>query len=143
MTTVYLGLGSNLGDRAAYLNRAIQDMNSRGIHVRKMSSVIETDPVGGPPQGKFLNAVAECETTLTPDELYDVLKEIERSIGRVKTVQDGPRVIDLDILLYDQIKIKTPSLNIPHPKMRSRAFVMIPLREIAPNVAKDIEQCVL
>jgi 2-amino-4-hydroxy-6-hydroxymethyldihydropteridine diphosphokinase len=140
---VYLGLGSNLGDRADYINRAIQEMNNRGIRVRKMSTVIETDPVGGPPQGQFLNAVAECETKLTPAELLETLQHIEQTIGRVKTVKDGPREIDLDILIYDQVKLTTPGLTIPHPKMNSREFVMIPLREIAPHIAKDIEQCVL
>jgi 2-amino-4-hydroxy-6-hydroxymethyldihydropteridine diphosphokinase len=142
LAIVYLGLGSNLGDRTAYLNRAIQEMNNHGIAIRKMSSVIETDPVGGPPQGKFLNAVAQCETAFTPAELLQTLQAIELHLGRIKTVTDGPRVIDLDILIYDQIKMELPGLTIPHPKMRSREFVMAPLREIAPHIAKDIEQCV-
>jgi 2-amino-4-hydroxy-6-hydroxymethyldihydropteridine diphosphokinase len=141
MAIVYLGLGSNLGDRAGHIDRAIQDMAKCGIKVCKMSAVIETDPVGGPPQGKFLNAVVECETQLSPAELLKILKDIERSLGRVKTVTDGPREIDLDILMYDQLKLDVPGLTIPHPKMRSREFVMAPLREIAPQLAKDIEQC--
>jgi 2-amino-4-hydroxy-6-hydroxymethyldihydropteridine diphosphokinase len=141
MTTVYLGFGSNLGDRAGYIEAAIRDMAKRGIKVRKMSTVVETDPVGGPPQGKYLNAVAECETELTPADLLINLKEIEKKLGRVKTVPDGPRTIDLDILLYDHLKIKQDHLVIPHPKMASRDFVMGPLREIAPEVAQEIESC--
>jgi 2-amino-4-hydroxy-6-hydroxymethyldihydropteridine diphosphokinase len=141
MTTAYLGFGSNLGDRMGYINRAIRDMNERGIRLRKMSTVVETDPVGGPPQGKYLNAVAECETDLTPAELLATLKDIERDLGRVKTVPDGPRVIDLDILLYDHLKIKQDHLEIPHPKMLSREFVMGPLREIAPDIAEELKQC--
>ncbi len=141
MAIVYLGLGSNLGDRTAAISQAVQELNKNGIQVRKLSSVIETDPVGGPPQGKFLNAAAECETQLSPTELLKALQNIERVIGRIKNVTDGPRIIDLDILIYGQVKMKTPELTIPHPKMLSRAFVMTPLREIAPHIIKDTEQC--
>ncbi len=117
-------------------------MNKSGIRVQNISSIIETDPVGGPPQGKFLNAVAECETALTPIELLKTLQNIERNLGRVKAVQDGPREIDLDILVYDRVRIEIQGLTIPHPKMRFRDFVMVPLREIAPHIVKDLEQCV-
>jgi 2-amino-4-hydroxy-6-hydroxymethyldihydropteridine diphosphokinase len=141
MAIVYLGLGSNLGDRADYMSRAIQELGKNGVRLKKMSTVIETDPVGGPVQGKFLNAAAECETNLSPAELLKTLKNIERTMGRTKSVTDGPRIIDLDILLYDQVKMNTPELTIPHPKMLSRSFVMVPLREIAPHITKDIEQC--
>jgi 2-amino-4-hydroxy-6-hydroxymethyldihydropteridine diphosphokinase len=141
MAIVYLGLGTNLGDRAAYFERALQELKAHGIKILKMSSVIETDPVGGPPQGKFLNAVAQCETMLAPLELLKTLKRIERALGRTKTVIDGPREIDLDILLYDHIKLNTSELTIPHPKILSREFVMIPLREIAPAIAREIQSC--
>ena len=142
LATVYLGLGSNVGDRAAYIGRAIQEMSNRGIQVNKISSLIETDPVGGPPQGKFLNAAVECETALSPANLLKILKSIEHALGRVRTVTDGPREIDLDILMYDQLNMTTPYLTIPHPKMHLREFVMAPLREIAPDIAKDIKPCV-
>jgi 2-amino-4-hydroxy-6-hydroxymethyldihydropteridine diphosphokinase len=123
-----------MGDRAFYIKKAVRELEARGIQITKMSSVIETDPVGGPPQGKYLNAVAECATQLLPADLLITLQEIETSLGRVKTVVDGPRVIDLDILLYDQTKINKPNLIIPHPRLYSRDFVVSPLKEIAPHL---------
>ena len=125
-----------MGNRAAYIQQAVRELETRGIQITKMSSLIETEPVGGPPQGKYLNAVAECVTQLLPEDLLFTLQEIEKSIGRVKTIVDGPRVIDLDILLYDQIKIDKPDLVIPHPRMHSRDFVLTPLKEIAPQLLK-------
>ena len=126
-----------MGDRAFYIQQAIRELEARGVHIIKMSSVIETEPVGGPPQGKYLNAVAECAAQLSPEDLLSALQEIEKLIGRVKTVVDGPRVIDLDILLYDQIKLNTPDLIIPHPRMYSRDFVLNPLKEIAPHLLEE------
>ena len=125
-----------MGNRAAYIQQAVRELETRGIQITKMSSLIETEPVGGPPQGKYLNAVAECVTQLLPEDLLFTIQEIEKSIGRVKTVVGGPRVIDLDILLYDQIKINKPDLVIPHPRMHSRDFVLTPLKEIAPQLLK-------
>ena len=125
-----------MGNRAAYIQQAVRELETRGIQITKMSSLIETEPVGGPPQGKYLNAVAECVTQLLPEDLLFTIQEIEKSIGRVKTVVGGPRVIDLDILLYDQIKINKPDLVIPHPRMYSRDFVLTPLKEIAPQLLK-------
>lgn len=126
-----------MGNRAAYIQQAVRELETRGIQIAKMSSLIETEPVGGPPQGKYLNAVAECMTRLPPEDLLLALQEIEKSIGRIKTVVDGPRVIDLDILLYDQIEINNPDLVIPHPRMYSRDFVLNPLKEIAPQLFKE------
>ena len=126
-----------MGNRAAYIQQAVRELATRGIQITKMSSLIETEPVGGSPQGKYLNAVAECTTQLLPEDLLFALQEIEKSIGRVKTVVDGPRVIDLDILLYDQIKFNKPNLTIPHPRMYSRDFVLNPLKEIAPHLFKE------
>lgn len=137
MALVYLGLGSNLGDRSAFINQARSELEKRGIHIQKMSTVIETDPVGGPPQGKYLNAVVECMTSYLPQDVLKIIKDIEQSMGRVKLVVDGPRNIDIDILLYDQIKINQPDLIIPHPRMLSRSFVMKPLKEIAPHLIGD------
>lgn len=138
MAVVYIALGSNTGDRRAHLKQAIQEIEKCGVLIRKMSSIIETDPVGGPPQGKFLNAVAECETAIKPVELLHTFQNIEKAMGRVKTVTNGPRVIDIDILLYNKLTIQSTELTIPHPRMLEREFVMQPLREIAPELAKEL-----
>ncbi len=138
LAVVYLGLGSNMGDRDAHLKQAIQELESCGVRVHKMSSIIETDSVGGPPQGKFLNAVAQCETAIAPLELLHIIQNIEKIMGRVKTVANGPRVIDIDILLYNKLTMQSSELTIPHPRMFERAFVMNPLKEIAPEVIKGL-----
>ena len=137
MALIYLGLGSNLGARENNIRSAIQKLGEKKIHILQCSSIIETDPVGGPPQGKFLNAVLEATTDLSPFELLKTLKAIETSLGRRKTETNGPRTIDIDILLFDQESITTPELIIPHPRMLSRKFVMNPLREIAPKLVKE------
>ncbi len=139
MATVYLGLGSNLGDRHKNIASAIDHLNQNGIVVKKLSTIIETDPVGGPAtQGKFLNAVAKTETDLSPQNLRSTLKTIEQTLGRIKTVKNGPRTIDLDILLYDTQVINTPELTIPHPRMLERNFVLSPLKEIAPDLVEEL-----
>ncbi len=130
MAIVYIGIGSNLGNRQENINTALSLVEKSGIRINKISSVIETEPVGGPAQGKFLNAAIEIETALPPHELLNQLKSIEKSLGRKKTVLNGPRTIDLDILLYDNIKINTSELIIPHPRMLERDFVLRPLKEI-------------
>jgi 2-amino-4-hydroxy-6-hydroxymethyldihydropteridine diphosphokinase len=133
---VYLGLGSNLGNRENNIRMAIQRLEDNAIHLREMSSLIETDPVGGPPQDKFLNAVIKATTDHPPENLLDHLKTIERQLGRTETVRNGPRTIDLDILFYDDLRIETPRLTIPHPRMKEREFVMKPLAEIDPDLAR-------
>jgi len=132
MSIVYLALGSNLGDRLHYIEKAVGELGDCGIQVLKMSSVIETEPVGGPVQGKFLNAVLKANTTHSPEELLVITQGIERKLGRVKKIFNCPRVIDIDILLYDDIKLVTQRLLIPHPRMLERSFVMQPLEEIDP-----------
>lgn len=139
MATIYLGVGSNLGNRALNIKRALVRLEDNKISVTKLSTVIETDPVGGPKQGKYLNAVLEAKTTLSPEPLRQILKAIERELGRKKTVRNGPRPIDLDILLYDRETVKTDELKIPHPQMLERDFVMKPLAEIAPEVAQELK----
>jgi len=134
LAIVYLGLGSNLGDREQYINAAITALNHAGISVIKTSTFIETEPQGGPPQGKYLNAVCEARTDLTPNELLHEVKFIEEKLGRKKNVVNGPREIDIDILLYDQLRLISPQLTIPHPRMKERAFVLEPLKEIAPSL---------
>ncbi|HUX00961.1 MAG: 2-amino-4-hydroxy-6-hydroxymethyldihydropteridine diphosphokinase [Phycisphaerae bacterium] len=138
MTTVYLGLGSNLGDRRRNLEAAIEALRAHPqITVSAVSSFLETEPVGGPPgQGEFLNAAAEIETDLAPEALLEELKRIERALGRKPGPRWGPRQMDLDILLYGETILETDSLVIPHPRLRERRFVLEPLAEIAPD-ARD------
>lgn len=129
---VYIGLGSNLGDREATIRAALRDLEECcGIRVVRCSTLHETDPVGGPPgQPRYLNAVAELETILSPRELLARMQQIERQHGRRRNVPDGPRTLDLDLLLYGGQAIDEPDLTVPHPRMWERPFVMRPLEEI-------------
>lgn len=134
MTVAYVGLGSNVGDRLSNLRRALAECEARGIIVQKASSVYETEPVG-PPQPDFLNAVVEVSTELRPEELIRALKQIELDLGRSPGERWGPREIDLDLLLYGDEVVTESTLKVPHPQMLGRAFVLVPLLEIAPRVA--------
>ncbi len=135
-TTAFLGLGSNLGSRKQNIRQAVTCLRqTSGIRVKESSSIYETAPIGGPAgQGKFLNACLEIETVLSPQRLLQALKAIERKLGRKRTVKWGPRVIDLDILLYGDRVIRTSRLTIPHPRLTERSFVLDPLAEIAADV---------
>lgn len=137
MPVAHIGVGSNLGNRQKNIDQAFFWMQESGIKISKRSSVIETEPVGGPPQGKFLNAVIEIETILDPFQLLEILQSIENRLGRVRAVINGPRTIDLDILLYENRTLKTAALTIPHPRMFEREFVLKPLLEIAPSIVKE------
>ncbi len=131
MTQVYIGVGSNVGDRKRNIETAIEKLqNIEGVEVTRVSSLIETEPEGGPPQNKFLNGAIEIKTRLSPDGLLRQLKKIEKKLGRIRTVKNGPRSIDLDILTFGNRKINTPHLKIPHPRMHKRGFVMRPLKEL-------------
>lgn len=132
MFTCYIGLGSNLGDRRRNIRLAIDKIRSMpDTALIKKSRIIETKPVGGPSgQGKFLNSALRIKTCLAPSALLKHLKRIERELGRVKTVRHGPRVIDLDILLYGEKIVNRKDLKIPHPAMFEREFVLRPLSEI-------------
>ncbi len=132
--TVYLGLGSNVGEREKNIAAAVKLLAKNGVAVQKLSTIIETEPAGGPPQGKFLNAVLKAETDSPPQELLNKINSIEKQLGRVRTIKDAPRTIDIDILLYGRTTIKTPELTIPHPRMFDRDFVMKPLKEIEPHL---------
>jgi 2-amino-4-hydroxy-6-hydroxymethyldihydropteridine diphosphokinase len=136
MATALVGLGSNLGDRAAALEQAIQLVKSEPqIRVEAVSRFRHSKPVGGPErQGEFLNAAARLETSLSPEKLLAKLLAIEDQIGRVREERWGPRVIDLDLLLYDRVEMKTPALELPHPRMCYRRFVLEPAAEIAPEM---------
>jgi 2-amino-4-hydroxy-6-hydroxymethyldihydropteridine diphosphokinase len=141
MTVIaYVALGSNLGDRTAFLNGALQALREHpGIQVGRVSSFHETTPVGGPPgQGPYLNAVAQLQTDLPPAQLLAVLQEIEQKFGRVRRERYGPRTLDLDLLLYGDLVQEDPSLTVPHPRMPERAFVLEPLAEIAPDVVDPV-----
>lgn len=134
MTRVFLGLGSNLGNRLEYLQQAIGLLEeSPGVMIVRVSSVYETEPVGFKEQGRFYNAVTEIETSLSPRDLLKLILDIELRLGRVRTRPWGPRTIDLDILLYGDEVIEEPDMIIPHPRMVERAFVLIPLLEIWPE----------
>ena len=132
MTAVYLGLGSNLGDRPGNLKRALEAL-ARKVKVVRVSSIYETEPVGFLSQPRFLNAVCRVETGLKPLELLRFVKNIETELGRRQSFRDAPREIDIDILLYGSVVMDTPELTVPHPRMTERAFVLVPLVEIAPD----------
>lgn len=136
MKTVYLGLGSNLGSRRQNILDACAMMQkTKSIRVKKMSKLWETEPWGYKDQPRFINAAVEIETGLPPTQLFMILKGIEKKLGRrPQKVKWGPRIIDIDILLYGDETIKTSRLEIPHPKMHKRIFVLKPLAEIAPDV---------
>jgi len=128
-----------VGNRRKYIEAAIARLKSEtGVVVVRVSSFIETKPVGGPPQGDFLNGVVEIETTLAPRELLNRLQEIENALGRVRGERWGPRTMDLDILLYGGEIVREPDLVIPHPLMHERRFVLGPLAEIAPGVRHPV-----
>jgi 2-amino-4-hydroxy-6-hydroxymethyldihydropteridine diphosphokinase len=133
----YLGLGSNLGDRAANIARAVQLLSDAG-RMLAVSSLYETEPWGIRDQPMFLNAACLLETDLSPEQLFGAIKTIEHDMGRVPTVRWGPRLIDIDILLYDDVVLSLPDLIIPHPRLHERSFVLIPLREIAADVVHPV-----
>jgi 2-amino-4-hydroxy-6-hydroxymethyldihydropteridine diphosphokinase len=135
----YLGLGSNLGDRRRNIEDAIKLMAQRkDIKVSEVSSLYETEPVGYEDQRWFINGVLKAETTLKPRKLLEALKEIEGALGRKRDLRWGPRIVDLDILLYDDKKIKDQDFVIPHPEMHRRAFVLVPLAEIASDLTHSV-----
>jgi 2-amino-4-hydroxy-6-hydroxymethyldihydropteridine diphosphokinase len=132
----YLGLGSNEGDRAANLSAAVEGLDRRGIRIVSRSAVYETAPAGGPEQPDYLNQVVAAETAFAPRELLGVCHEIEADLGRDRTRETrwGPRPIDLDILAIEGVRVNEPDLVVPHPRVAERAFVLVPLAEIAPDL---------
>jgi len=133
VAVAYVGLGANLGDRLATLREAVRRLGDLG-RVAAVSSVYETDPVGYADQPAFLNAAARVETDLPPAEVMAGLLEIEAQLGRVRSFRNAPRTLDLDLLLYDGVVLDEPGLTLPHPRLHERAFVLVPLAEIAPKV---------
>lgn len=139
MNTVYLSIGSNIGDREQYLREAVQALGAvNGVTVDRVSSIYETVPVGYTDQADFLNITVQLVTTLEPIALLDACQHIEQTLGRERTIRWGPRTVDLDILLYNQDNIKMERLLVPHPRMDERAFVLIPLLEIAPDIVDPV-----
>lgn len=141
----YIGIGSNLGDKKAYLDRAVKAIDSdRRCTVRRVSDFIVTKPVGPVEQDDFLNGCIEVDTLYSPHELLDFLHIIENDAGRKRLIHWGPRTLDLDILLYDSIMLHDDDLTIPHPELRNRGFVLEPLSEIAPFVRDPLTgKCVI
>mgnify|MGYP003550165928 FL=1 len=134
-SVAYISLGSNLDDRLSYLKGAIAELHKdERISIDKISSIYETDPVGYTNQGNFLNIVVKLETDYEVEQLLQKCLQIELELGRERKIRWGPRTIDLDILLYNQDNIETDDLSVPHPRMHERAFVIIPLLEIEPNI---------
>ena len=136
MSNAYIGLGSNMGEPADNLETALRMLDqTEGLKITAVSSLYKTEPVGYIDQAWFYNCVAAVRTSLIPEQLLLMLQKIENSMGRVRDMRWGPRVIDLDILLYDRVTVNTEQLIIPHPRMAERAFVMVPLAEIASDSA--------
>lgn len=141
MPLVYIGFGSNIDDRLAHIQNAIQNLSkTEEITLQKISSIYTTDPVGYETQAQFLNGVAAIQTTLPPLPLLHILKDIETTVGRKHRIRWGPREIDLDILIYGDLCLQTEKLVIPHPEMHLRRFVLVPLAEIAPDLVHPVFQ---
>lgn len=134
---VFIGIGTNLGDRRANLAAAVAHLGQL-LDIQAISSIYETDPVGFTDQERFWNMVAQARTRLEPAELLQQLIELEQAMGRERTFRNAPRIIDLDILLYDDVITCTPGLTLPHPRMTERAFVLKPLVELAPHRAHPV-----
>ena len=135
MTAAYIGIGSNVGERRSFCRRAVAELDAlNGIAVDATSSLYETSPIGGPPQRSYVNMVVRVTTSLEPQGLLDACKKIERRLGREPSdIRWGPRVVDLDVLTYGDEKIVEAGLEIPHPRMSERRFVLVPLLEIDPQ----------
>jgi len=138
MKKIYLGLGSNLGQREAMLQAAIQALESPRLHILRLSPIYETEPMDMPNQPWFLNLVAEAETDLFPLQLLHRTSKVEALLGRRRLALKGPRTIDIDILIYGSAVVSTPKLEIPHPRFRARRFVLAPLADLAPSLRDPI-----
>jgi 2-amino-4-hydroxy-6-hydroxymethyldihydropteridine diphosphokinase len=130
--TVYLGLGSNLGDREAHLEKGLASLRAAGVRLTAVSSIYETEPVGGPSQGPYLNLVAAGDTLLSPEALLEAALAAEQDAGRVRTVRNAARTLDVDVLFHGDLVQRGPRLTLPHPRLHERRFVLVPLGELAP-----------
>jgi 2-amino-4-hydroxy-6-hydroxymethyldihydropteridine diphosphokinase len=138
LKTIYLSLGSNVGDREKHLHTAIERLDAPDVRVLRVSPLYETEPVEYTAQRWFLNLVVEADTTLFPMQLLSRTSRIERDLGRTRTVPKGPRTIDIDILLYGKSVVRSAQLEIPHPRMAERRFVLAPLAELAPELRHPV-----
>jgi 2-amino-4-hydroxy-6-hydroxymethyldihydropteridine diphosphokinase len=138
LKVVYLGFGSNVGDRKSLLQSALDALSQPDLALRRVSSVYETEPIGLREQRWFLNLVAEFETDLFPRQLLRRMQRVEKQLGRKRVVQNGPRSIDIDILLYGSFVMKTEELEIPHPRYRERKFTLAPLAELQPDLRDPV-----
>src|SRR5579863_7954225 len=136
--TVYLSLGSNLGDRRANLARAIDLLDESGVRTLRVSSIFETEPMYLAAQPQFFNQIVEAETTLLPRQLHSTTRRIEKAVGRKPSAPNGPRVIDIDIVLFGKSLVDLPGLAIPHPRMAERRFVLEPLAELVPDLRHPV-----
>jgi 2-amino-4-hydroxy-6-hydroxymethyldihydropteridine diphosphokinase len=134
----YLSLGSNLGDRESNLQSALDQLAAPDLHIRRVSSIYETEPLEYTGQHWFLNLVAEAETDLFPMQLLWRVNKIERALGRIRAIPKGPRTLDIDIVLYANAVVHSQALEIPHPRMAERRFVLAPLAELAPNLRHPV-----
>jgi 2-amino-4-hydroxy-6-hydroxymethyldihydropteridine diphosphokinase len=137
---VFLSFGSNVGDRVGNIRKALAELPSVGVEVKRVSSFYRTEPVDFRPQAWFVNCVAEAETRLMPLQLLKAVKLVERALGRRPSVAKRPRPIDIDILLYESVVMRSAVLNIPHERMAARRFVLLPLRELAGNLRHPISK---
>ena len=137
---VYLGFGSNIGDREAQIRRAIELLDSEELRLARISSFYETEPIGFTKQRWFLNCAAEFATQLFPRQLLHRIHRVELQLGRRRAVVNGPRTIDIDILLFGEVAVKTPELEVPHPRFRERRFVLAPLVELNPDLRDPVSR---
>jgi len=133
MTHIYLSLGSNVGDRLNHLQQALHELESAQVHIQRVSKIYETEPYGYRAQSRFLNLVAEVETRQFPLQLLQTIRRIERKLKRRRTIRNGPRTIDIDIVLYRNAAMHSAALTIPHPRYQERAFVLAPLSDLIPT----------
>ncbi|HET7213676.1 MAG TPA: 2-amino-4-hydroxy-6-hydroxymethyldihydropteridine diphosphokinase [Terriglobia bacterium] len=140
MKRVFLSLGSNLGDRAGNVRRALEELGPEGIEVRRISSFYRTEPVDYKQQPWFINCVAEVATGLLPLQLLKAIQRVERGLGRRRGINKGPRKIDIDILLYENVVVHSTALNIPHASMAERRFVLVPLHELEAGLRHPVTE---
>ena len=140
MKRVYLSLGSNLGDRVGQIRKALRLLSEAGVRIQRVSSFYKTEPVDFGPQPWFVNCAVEGTTDLMPLQLLKLLQSVERSVGRRPGVPKGPRPIDIDILLYENVVVRSAALTIPHARLGERRFVLVPLRELAGNLRNPLTQ---
>ncbi len=140
MKRAFLSLGSNRGERRKLLAKALDNLGEAGVQVLRVSSCYKTEPVDFQPQSWFVNCVAEVQTDLMPLRLLRVCKSVERALGRRLGVSRGPRPLDIDILLYEDVVIRSRELTVPHPRMAERRFVLVPLCELAPSLRHPLTQ---